>query len=82
MPHLPPESLARRLKSLERVLPFFRHCPDDALMATVVEETSEIEADDDFDTACREAVRRGRHAENVVRELIRLAPRRRLLPSE
>ena len=61
-----------RVEALESLLPFFRLHADEALIATVVRETADLD-DEAFFAGCDGALRAGRHEGNVIAELRRFA---------
>ncbi len=60
----------RRVAAIERVLPFFRLCPDDATVEVILEETAMI-AVDEFERRAKLVLTRGNHHGNVIAELHR-----------
>lgn len=67
-----PESVrAARVPILAELLPFYRLCPDDSLVATVIVATIHLD-DDVFALACRRALTRGDHR-NPIREILEAA---------
>lgn len=64
------QSLKSRSDALADVLPFFRLCPEAAMVATILRETAEL-SDDEFRARCRRVIREGDHGGNVVREILK-----------
>jgi len=58
----------RRLRALERLLPFFRLCADAELVGVVLEETADIPTPE-FERRCLRVLRDGDHGGNILREI-------------